>query len=339
MSLRLASCSRAVNISRQKSTLRLNGCAEAGVSMEFRRCFNTLYGISAAMRHLTILLLFVSTVVQAQKKNDTFSVYFELDVAQLSSTASTNIDSLFYTNKIRNGIPISIIGYADFLNSDEYNLSLSRSRADNVKSHLTKSGIDAKYIKLLVGKGEVRRTDTAGKTKGIARDRRVDIVMEYEQPKRKPRDTVINMRPSEKLAVPPSTDDPSFDITTIPKGKTFILKNIYFPMGRHFPKQASYEDLDMLLEAMRENPYMAIRIEGHVCCVTGVPDAMDLDSRQLDLSLNRARFIYEWLKARGISTSRISYIGYGRSKPIIPDEQTEEEASINRRVEVRILDK
>ena len=110
-------------------------------------------------------------------------------------------------------------------------------------------------------------------------------------------------------------------------------------MGRHFPKQDSYEDLEMLLAAMHENPYMVIQIEGHVCCVTGVPDAYDLDSRNLDLSINRARFIYEYLKARGISESRLRYIGFGKSRPIIPDEQTEEEASINRRVEVRILSK
>jgi outer membrane protein OmpA-like peptidoglycan-associated protein len=292
------------------------------------------------MKHLVYLLLLLLTFSsEAQKKNDTFSVFFELDVAELSSSAQTRIDSLIYLNKIRNGYPISIIGYADFLNSDEYNLTLSRNRAANVKTYLVSSAIDAKSIKLLVGKGEVKRTDTMGKSKGIPRDRRVDIVMEYERPRQKPRDTVIHMKPSEKLAVPPSTDDPGFDITTIPKGKTFILKNIYFPMGRHFPKQASYEDLDMLLQAMQENPYMAIQIEGHVCCVTGVPDAMDLDSHNLDLSVNRARFIYEWLKARGISPGRLRYIGFGRSKPIIPDEQTEEEASVNRRVEVRILDK
>src|SRR5690606_16976466 len=103
------------------------------------------------------------------------------------------------------------------------------------------------------------------------------------------------------------------------------------------PKQTSYEDLDMLLQAMKENPNMAIQIEGHVCCVTGVPDAYDLDSRNLDLSVNRARFIYEYLKARGIAEWRLKYIGFGRSRPIIPDEQTEEEAAVNRRVEVRIM--
>ena len=287
----------------------------------------------------TLLLLLTALHTRAQKTNDTFSVYFDLDVAEINEGVKNYIDSLVYVNKIRNGVTISIIGYADYLNSDEYNLTLSRNRALNVKKYIVSSGIAAKAIKLLVGKGEIKRADTIGKYKGIPKDRRVDIVMEYMPPKTNSGDTVINMRPGEKLIVPPSTSDPDFDIAQVPKGRTFILKNIYFPMGRHFPKQPSYEDLDMLLEALRENPYMTIQIEGHVCCVTGVPDAMDLDSHNLDLSVNRARFIYEWLKARGISERRLKYVGYGRSRPIIPDEQTEEEASINRRVEIRIVNK
>ncbi|MBS1781976.1 MAG: OmpA family protein [Bacteroidetes bacterium] len=287
---------------------------------------------------LSILWLIADSVC-AQKKNDTFSVYFDLDIAQLNREAHDRIDSLLYFNQIHTGVPISIIGYADFLNTDEYNLTLSRSRAANVRDYLLQAGLDSKNIKLLIGKGEVKRTDTLGKRKGIPKDRRVDIVMEYVRKTNKPQDVHINMKPSDKLIIPPSTSDPNFDISNIPTGKTFILKNIYFPMGRHFPKQNSYEDLDLLLRAMNENPDMAIQIEGHVCCVVNMPDALDLDSHEIDLSINRARFIYEWLRARGISPNRIKYVGYGRSRPIIDDEQTEEEASINRRVEIRILRK
>ena len=289
-----------------------------------------------------LIISFLSLQAAAQKQNDTFSVYFELDIDALSSGAVRQIDSLVYNEKIKNGVPISIIGYADYLATEEYNLDLSRRRATNVKDYLIKSGVREGAIKMLLGKGEVKRKDTIRNVKGIPEDRRVDIVMEYAAPKRapKPADTFITMRPSEKLLMPPSTDDPDFDITQIPKGKTFIIKNIYFPMGRHFPRQTSLADLDMILQAMKENPRMRIQIEGHVCCISNnVLDAYDLDSRQMDLSVNRARFVYEYLQARGIAAQRLGYVGYGKSRPIVPDEQTEEEAAINRRVEVRILDK
>jgi outer membrane protein OmpA-like peptidoglycan-associated protein len=287
------------------------------------------------------LLLITGLLSNAQRKNDTFSVYFDLDVPTLNHQAQLKIDSLFYKEKIVKGVPVSIIGYADFLSTDEYNLELSRQRATNVRDYLVRSGLDDKAIKLLVGRGEVKRKDTVHRGKGIPADRRVDIVMEYERPKRgKPsRDTFISMRPRDKLVIPPSSDDPDFDITLIPKGKTFILKNIYFPMGRHFPRESSYDDLNMLLQALKDNPAMAIQIEGHVCCISNVPDAYDLDSHEMDLSINRARFIYEYLKARGISEFRLRYLGFGKSRPIVADEQTEEDAAINRRVEIRILDK
>lgn len=286
------------------------------------------------------LLILISTQVAAQKSNDTFSVYFDLDIPTLNVQAKTTIDSLFYLEKINYNVPVSIIGYADYLNTDDYNLDLSKQRANNVKKYLISSGLKENAIKLLVGKGEVKRKDTLQRQRGIPKDRRVDIVIEDEKPVSSTfGDTVIKMQPSEKYLVPPSSADKDFDITKIQKGKTFILKNIYFPMGRHFPRESSNEELNMLLEAMRENPNMAIKIEGHVCCISNVPDAYDLDSHNMDLSINRARFIYEFLKARGIAASRLQYAGFGKTRPIIENEQTQEEAAINRRVEIRIMNK
>ena len=291
-------------------------------------------------RLLFIPLLFLYSIFFAQQKNDTFSVYFDLDVQELNAMAVKKMDSLILYKKINLQKQTAIIGYADYLATDEYNLELSHKRAENVKMKLIRSGLKATNITLLIGKGEVKRADTIRKVKGVPTDRRVDIVMLNKPlPPRKILDTVVVMHSKNRYAIPPSSDDPNFDIDDIPKGKTFILKNIYFPMGRHFPKQSSLEELHKLFEALKENTNLIIQIEGHVCCVTNVADAMDLDSHQLDLSVNRARFIFEYLVTRGISANRLTYVGFGRSKPIIDDEQTAEEAAINRRVEIRIMDR
>ncbi|RYZ50744.1 MAG: OmpA family protein [Sphingobacteriales bacterium] len=284
-----------------------------------------------------VLFLFTALPAKAQRTNDTLSVYFDLDVPELNEKATTTIDSLFYLDKISRVKPLSIIGYADYLAHDEYNLELSRKRAENVKAYLLTNGLDDKKINLLVGRGEVKRKDTVNKVKGVPSDRRVDIVVIHQPVTKRITDTFIVMKPGDKVAIPPSSSDPDFDIDKIPEGKTFILKNIYFPMGRHFPKKNSYDELNMLLEAMKENPRLRIQIEGHVCCISDFADAYDLDSRQLDLSLNRARFIYEYLKQRGIAENRLTYKGFGKSRPIVKDEQTAEEAAMNRRVEIRIL--
>lgn len=300
------------------------------------------------MKRLCLLcfLVFYFIPGYAQLKNDTFSVYFDLDVALLNAHSKEKIDKLYYQEKINKTAPIAIVGYADFLASDEYNLDLSQRRANNVKQYLATFGIDVNAIRIVIGRGEVKRKDTMGRSKGVQDDRRVDIVMEYTKINSRTQanrmsinDTVIRMKPSEKLITPPATTDSGFDITLIPPGKTFILNNIYFPMGRHFPRETSFDELNMLLAFMKEYPHAAIKIEGHVCCISNVPDAYDLDSHDLDLSVNRARFIYEYLKARGVDSSRLQYAGYGKTRPIIADEQTQEDAAKNRRVEIRILRK
>jgi outer membrane protein OmpA-like peptidoglycan-associated protein len=290
---------------------------------------------------LAIVLAVGALRSAGQRVNDTFTVYFDLDVAEISHSERDRVDELLYYDKIKPGVPISIIGFTDYLATDEYNLELSQRRAMNVKDYLVRQGMDEKQIKLLIGKGEVRRNDTLSR-QGNREDRKVMIVMEYmPSPKKTLRgaDTVVNMQPWKKKLPPPTTADPDFDINEIEVGRTFILKNIYFPMGRHFPKKESDSELLKLLTALTENPGIKIQIEGHVCCITNAPDAYDLDSHELDLSINRARFIYEYLLARGIAKYRLHYIGYGKSKPIVQDEQTAEEAAINRRVEIRILER
>lgn len=298
------------------------------------------------MKRILILLglMMVGNILFAQVKNDTFSVYFDLDVPTLNSKAAQFIDQLYTNKKINKRAPIAIVGYADFLASEEYNNLLSQKRANNVKEYLKKFDLNLDEIRAVVGMGEVKRKDTFQRKEGIAEDRRVDIVMEYEKAYKKKLmaergDVTVIMRPKQVAEIPPSTADPNFEIENIPVGKSYILKNILFPMGRHFPKQSSDADLQNLLEVMKENPNMIIAIEGHVCCISHVADAFDLDSGQMDLSENRARFIYEYLKARGIDASRLSYKGYGKSKPIYANEETQEQASINRRVEVRIIRK
>ncbi len=57
----------------------------------------------------------------------------------------------------------------------------------------------------------------------------------------------------------------------------------------------------------------------------------------LELSLKRARSVYNYLLEKGIDAARISYRGYGESKPVSPNE-TEEGKALNRRTEITILE-
>ena len=89
--------------------------------------------------------------------------------------------------------------------------------------------------------------------------------------------------------------------------------------------------LDELLQIMSNNPTLKIEIQGHICCN---PSEIE------DISLKRAKTVYNFLLSNGISADRISYKGFASTRPIYPlPEKNEEERVANRRVEILILEK
>jgi len=129
------------------------------------------------------------------------------------------------------------------------------------------------------------------------------------------------------------------DLSKYKKGETIVLENIYFYPESHMIRDQSLPELQKLYFLLQKNPKVKIRIEGHVCCVTDVDDAFDIDSKNNHLSLNRAKYIYDYLLSKGITAERLQYTGFGRSKPVVAVELNEVDANKNRRVEIRIMDK
>ncbi len=289
----------------------------------------------------TILTILFSAIIYpafAQRATDTFSVYFDLGIPTLNANTEKRIDLLVYNDKIINGSSIMIIGYADFLGTEKHNKDLSMERAKNVKNYLVKYGINADNIKLCVGNGEVHRTGINDKN-GFPTDRRVDIV-------------VNNMKESnEKIA---STGKPKKDtvkgkkrpvktnfeeIKNLKAGSTITLQNVYFPPDRHTIKPESKETLEKLFSVLKQYPNLKISIEGHVCCIKSeIVDALDIDTYEPTLSINRAKAIYNYLVSKGIDTARLKYAGYGHRRPVVVVEQTNEDQEKNRRVEIRITE-
>jgi outer membrane protein OmpA-like peptidoglycan-associated protein len=114
------------------------------------------------------------------------------------------------------------------------------------------------------------------------------------------------------------------------KGDRIRLNNIRFQGGTTFLLPESDKDLIRLLHILQKHPTMKIQIQGHICC-----GEKDID----DLSTNRARTIYFYLAKRGIAWERLSYKGFGSTKPIYPlPEKTQQERIANRRVEIEILE-
>lgn len=123
------------------------------------------------------------------------------------------------------------------------------------------------------------------------------------------------------------------------EGEHIVLRHINFYGGRHAFLPQSYPALDDLLETMQKVPTLQIEIQGHICCQEGEGDQIDFDSGEPVLSVTRAKAVYDFLLENGIDKKRMSYKGLAHKFPIIAKEANEEEATVNRRVEIKIIKK
>jgi outer membrane protein OmpA-like peptidoglycan-associated protein len=283
--------------------------------------------------------LFYTSVARAA--SDTISVFFPFNESILTDEARALIDSAIYVGVIPSTHSLAIIGYADAVGTDSFNLHLSRQRAGRVKDYLVQSGYKAQLITLITGKGEHGAAPEI--TGGTLKDRRVDIVR-VERPK--DRSNVIRMAdlrvPTVPGVAPPTPHQPrkasETNLGTVAVGETLLLDNIYFYAGRHVVRPESYPSLEDLAKALIDHPDVRIRVEGHVCCVpSSARDAIDDDTGLEELSLMRALAIRDYLIRKGIAPDRLRYAGFGKKYPLIPVERTEEDANQNRRVEIRVV--
>lgn len=140
----------------------------------------------------------------------------------------------------------------------------------------------------------------------------------------------IKLSKEEPILPVPDRPDPLTNIK-LEEGKTIRLKNIYFDHDRADFLSRSYDQLDKLVDVLESHPMMKIRVQGH----TDIRGDYDYN---LSLSNGRASAVVEYLIAKGISSHRLSYKGFGSTKPISSN-NTQEGRRMNRRVEFVILKK
>jgi outer membrane protein OmpA-like peptidoglycan-associated protein len=127
--------------------------------------------------------------------------------------------------------------------------------------------------------------------------------------------------------------DTSFTLTMTPieVGQTVRLNNIFFETGKATLLEESNSELDVLVELLQENATMEILISGHT-------DNKGNAKLNQKLSEDRVKSVDAYLVSKGIETKRLTYKGFGSTKPVA-DNKTEEGRAKNRRVEFKILKK
>jgi len=120
-------------------------------------------------------------------------------------------------------------------------------------------------------------------------------------------------------------------LNPIKEGSSTILKNIFFKFDSYELTEESKHELDKLVRFLKENPTVKIEIAGHT-------DDVGSHEYNMTLSEKRAKSVYDYLVSQGISPDRLTYKGYGFTKPLVKD-TTEEARALNRRTEIIILEK
>ena len=261
-------------------------------------------------------------------------IHFDFDKYEILRRDEIMLGLQFNDETIDQIKSIELYGHCDFVGNHAYNDALSRKRVEQTKAWLVQKGINENVISITEGFGKRQPLNDNASAQDRFDNRRVEIVVKWE-----------TLRgPGLPLANNPhiKKDTTSFserikDTAKIKAGTTVILRNIQFIPGRHYLLPESLPILDELYKALVDYPTLVIEIQGHVCCTPDNEDGYDLDNRTLDLSLQRARVIYEHLIERGIASSRLSYKGFGGSRKLHRFERNDFERQENRRVELRIV--
>lgn len=120
-------------------------------------------------------------------------------------------------------------------------------------------------------------------------------------------------------------------LESIDTGSVVELKNVFFETSKFDLKPESKVELDKLVSFLTFNQTLRIQLSGHT------DNVGDKKMNQL-LSQNRAKAVYDYLIANGIDLKRLTYVGYGDTRPKVKNE-TDQNRAINRRTEFKVIGK
>lgn len=107
------------------------------------------------------------------------------------------------------------------------------------------------------------------------------------------------------------------------------MRSVQFETGKSTLKVESYKILSQIVTIMNKYPDYSLAISGHT-------DNTGTAPRNQVLSENRAKSCYEYLVGSGVDPSRLSYTGYGESRPVASNDTLRGRA-LNRRVEFNLV--
>jgi outer membrane protein OmpA-like peptidoglycan-associated protein len=272
------------------------------------------------VRILPIIALLIGGCIFSQEplRHD---VFFETDKFDITETEFNRLSIFIDTLKTKDVVKISIYGFCDDIGSESYNLKLSNNRAQAIKLVLSKYNVSPSLINEVDGKGEILLKIIDSQDPNILRgfNRKAEIIA-YQKP-------IVILEEEELVEKETSEILKSEDLEV---GDQVLLKNILFETGHRRVLDESKPVLDTIATILKEREDIYFTIQGHVCCTKYTRDAVDIETNKRNLSLARAKYVYDYLAKEGINKKRMKYVGLRRKFPLGGDPK------FDRRVEILI---
>jgi len=115
------------------------------------------------------------------------------------------------------------------------------------------------------------------------------------------------------------------EVRDIIKGEAYRLNDITFATNSYDLNRIAKAVIEEFIGFLESNPNVNVEIQGHT-------DDVGSDADNLQLSKNRARVVYDYMVANGITKNRLRHDGFGASKPVAPNESESGRAKNRRTV-------
>ena len=222
---------------------------------------------------------------------------------------------------------VEIAGHTDNHGAAALNETLSMLRAKAAHDYLIRNGGDKNRI-TYKGYGSSQPVASNDTKEGRKLNRRIEfqvlkVAPEYAITSGNAKQTLTKIleTPRER-----STDKASQELAV---GKKIVAENISFDVNETSLKPESSAVLDVFVKLMKDIPSLEIEIAGHT-------DNIGSSKANQELSVQRARSVFDYIVNKGVDQNRITFKGYGSTDPIESNNSLEGRKK-NRRIEFEIV--
>ncbi|MBJ2173382.1 OmpA family protein [Aureibaculum sp. A20] len=241
-------------------------------------------------------------------------IYFDFDSFNIKKDVESYLDNIVKILEENPTVAIKIESHTDSRGSEDYNKKLSEKRAKATRNYMLSKGIAVDRIKSVIGFGEEKllyscsdSNDQKCSEEIHQKNRRSYVYLLNTngiEVNDNVQETIVN-----NDVMKASTDklkDVVVDGDELSAVKNQIVTDpIYFNLNKYSIREDAKPELEKVIEVMKNNPEMVIKIESHT-------DSRGSKEYNKKLSDKRAKATRNYIISQGISRTRIqSAIGYG----------------------------